>query len=99
RLLGAQIDAVPLSGRARDIPDSLLDATLKQWGNLHSRDHLPVQPRPPFARSLRSPRNLLKEVRERWPDPTTATSNLYGRDVSFLSLLFIESFGPGGPAY
>ena len=83
RLLGAQIDAVPLSARARDIPDWLLDATLKQWGNLHSRDHLPVQPRPPFARSLRSPRNLLKEVRERWPDPITATFNLNGRVVAF----------------
>ena len=82
-LLGAQIDAVPLSAQARDIPDWLIEATLKQWGNLHSRDHLPVQPRPLFARSLRSPRNLLKEVRERWPDPITATFNLNGRVVTF----------------
>ena len=82
RLLGAQIDAVPLSAQAREIPDWLIDATLKQWGNLHSRDHLPVQPRPLFAHSLQSPRTLLKEVRERWPDPITATFNLNGRVIS-----------------
>jgi len=83
RLLGAQIDAVPLAAQVRDIPGWLIDATLKQWGNLHTRDHLPVQPRPLFAHSLRSPRNLLKELRARWPDPITATFNLNGRVVSF----------------
>src|SRR2546428_13339947 len=82
-LRGPKFEAVLLSAGGRDIPDWLPAAILKRWENLHPRDHLPPHPRPPFARSLRSPRNLLKEVRERWPDPITATFNLNGRVVAF----------------
>lgn len=76
-LLRANLDKVPSRGEAR-LPEWLIDAVLKQWGNLFTSDHLPVEPRPFLADSLRNPRTLLKEIRERWPDPIVATFNLSG---------------------
>jgi hypothetical protein len=78
-LLGANIDKVPSSGEAKILPAWLIDAVLKQWGNLFQTDHLPVEPRPLMADSLRHPRTLLREIRERWPDPIVATFNLSGQ--------------------
>jgi len=79
KLLGANVERIPLSRQLKDLPEWLVRAVLEQWGNLLRTDHLPVQPRPLFAYSLRNPRTLLKEIRERWPDPIVATFNLRGQ--------------------
>jgi Uncharacterised nucleotidyltransferase len=79
KLLGTNIERVPLGALVKDVPDWLVDAVLTQWGSLIHRDQLPVQPRPLFASSLSSPRRMIKEIIERWPDPVTATFNLNGR--------------------
>jgi hypothetical protein len=79
QLLGANVDRVPSRSEAKPLPEWLIDAVLKQWGNLFRSDHLPVQPRPLFAYSLRHPRTVLTEIRERWPDPIVATFNLSGQ--------------------
>jgi hypothetical protein len=78
-LLGANIDEVPVKVGHTRVPEWLTDAVLKQWSTLWHRDHLPIQPRPLMANSLRRAKTLLREVRERWPDPIVATFNLEGR--------------------
>jgi hypothetical protein len=77
-LLEADIDHVPLPPGTENPPRWLIEATLKQWGNLVDQDRLPVQPRRQFASSLRKPNVLVGATRERWPDPITATFNLNG---------------------
>jgi len=83
QLLEASIDNVPLTESARQIPQWLVDSVLKQWGNLFPGDHLPVQPRPLMIHSLGSPGEMLKAIRERWPDPIVATFNMRGRINNF----------------
>ena len=83
KLLGANVDRIPLGRQARDLPEWMVDAVLKQWGNLFQVDHLPVQPRPLFASALRSPRMIWKELWERWPDPIVATFNLRAEPNNF----------------
>jgi hypothetical protein len=80
QLLAANIDVVPPALRLPRLPSWLLDTVLKQWGNLLPEDNsLPGQPRPVFVNSLRNPSTLIREIRERWPDPIIATFNLGGR--------------------
>lgn len=80
QLLGARIDSAPLIVRSHNLPAWLLDTVLKQWGRLFTAEHsLPGQPRPLLGYSLRNPRTLVREIRERWPDPIIATFNLRGQ--------------------
>ena len=83
RLLGANTDKIPLHRHAQELPEWLVDAVLKQWGGLFQSDHLPVQPRRVMTHSFRSPRRMLREIRERWPDPIIATFNLRGQPNNF----------------
>jgi hypothetical protein len=83
KLLGANIDKVLLDGHAKDLPEWLVDAVLKQWGGLFQADHLPVQPRRLIAHSFRNPLAMLREIRERWPDPIVATFSLRGQPNNF----------------
>jgi hypothetical protein len=80
QLLAANTNIVPPTLRLPRLPSWLLDAVLKQWGNLLPEDHsLPGQPRPVFVSSLRNPSTLIREIRGRWPDPIVATFNLGGQ--------------------
>ena len=83
QLLKADIDKVPLQMRIKHVPEWLIDAVFRQWGNLLELQHLPVQPRRLLAHSLGSPRRLLREIFARWPDPIVATFNLRGRVNNF----------------
>ena len=83
QLLAANIDKVPPEARAKHVPEWLRQSVLKQWGNLFPGDHLPVQPRPLMTNVPNSPREILKEIRERWPDSITATFNMRGRINDF----------------
>jgi hypothetical protein len=77
QLLGANLEKAPAGLRSYKVPGWLLDAVLKQWGSLLPADHsLPGAPRPLFRYALRNPATLFEELRERWPDPITATFNL-----------------------
>ncbi|MGH9970253.1 MAG: nucleotidyltransferase family protein [Pyrinomonadaceae bacterium] len=79
RLLGASIDSLPLASEARRLPPWLVANVRKHWANLFPGDHLPIKAPPLMVTNLRSPRNLLRGLRERWPDPITATYNLNGQ--------------------
>jgi len=83
KLLAANIDQVPQHARVQRVPAWLNESVLKQWGNLFPGDHLPVQPRPLMTNVLNSPRGILKEAWERWPDAITATFNMRGRINNF----------------
>jgi hypothetical protein len=73
---------------------------LKQWGNLFTSDHLPVEPRPLFADSFRNPKTLLKEICERWPDPIVATFNLSGHINNLPRLPYqLGAFAAGAGRY
>jgi hypothetical protein len=77
-LLEARLNAVPGELRITTVPQWLRENVLQQWSRLLDPAHLPVQPRPLMAQSWSSPRKFLHEVRERWPDPVTATFALRG---------------------
>jgi hypothetical protein len=80
QLLGANIDKAPEVLLSHKLPRWLLDAVLNQWGSLLPADHsLPGQPRPLFLYSLRDPRTIFRELRQRWPDPIIATFTLRGQ--------------------
>ena len=99
-LLGANIAKVPSRSEAAILPAWLIDAVLKQWGNLFQTDHLPVEPRPLMADSLRHPKTLLREIRERWPDPIVATFNLSGQLNNLPRLPYqLAAFAAGAGRY
>jgi hypothetical protein len=78
-LLGASISTVRLPEHKLRLPAWAHESVLKQWSNLYPSDHLPIQALPLMADNLRSPRALLRAIRQRWPDPITATFNLKGK--------------------
>lgn len=82
-LLKANIEKAPEAAKARRLPSWLREGVVKQWGNLVPPDHLPVQPRPLMRNSLSSPREILRETWERWPDSITATFQMRGGINSF----------------
>ncbi len=99
-LLGANVERIPLSRQVKDLPEWLVRAVLEQWGSLFQADHLPVQPRPLMAYALRSPRTLIKEIRERWPGPIVATFNLRGQLNNFPRLPYqLGAFAAGAGRY
>lgn len=99
-LLGADLDKVPSRGEGKSLPEWLIESVLKQWGNLFRSDHLPVEPRPFLADSFRNPRTLLKEIRERWPDPIVATFNLRGQINNLPRLPYqLGAFAAGAGRY
>lgn len=78
RLLGAKVDHVPLPTEFFRVPDWLVDTVLYHWSRLIPGDQLPMRPPILMVQALRERRNILKAIRERWPDPITATFNLRG---------------------
>jgi hypothetical protein len=79
RLLGARIAQFPLRVEQTEVPAWLIRRVLEQWSSLFPAEHLPIHPAPLMSHNLRTGRNIIKGVVERWPDPITATFNLGGR--------------------
>ena len=83
QLLGAAIGHLPLEPGQAEVPDWLVQSVLDHWSNLFPADHLPVRPPPLIENNLRTRRNIVKAVIQRWPDPITATFNLEGKFNNF----------------
>jgi hypothetical protein len=83
RLLSADIEAMPIERRPNELPAWLLSNVLYQWSRLFPADHLPIIPPPLMLDNLSSPRALFVGIRQRWPDPVTATFNLRGEFDAF----------------
>lgn len=83
KLLGARIENLSLRREQTQVPAWLTQGVLEHWSRLFPADHAPIRPAPLMARNLKTGRNIVKGVIERWPDPITATFNLDGRFDNF----------------
>jgi len=83
RLLGARIEHLPLKPEVTEVPEWLAHGVLGHWSTLFPANHLPITAAPLMANNLRTGRNIVKGVIERWPDPITATFNLQGKFNNF----------------
>lgn len=83
RLLTADIQSVPVSARALELPAWMVENVLKQWANPFAANQPPMRHPIPIAEQWRSPRGLVKALRERWPDPILATVSVNGSFNSF----------------
>ena len=71
-LLGAGLSGTPFEARGARLPRWLAPAVLARWERPHAREH---EARPRMISTLRSPSAALRSLRQRWPDPVTATVN------------------------
>jgi hypothetical protein len=83
QLIGARVNDTPMASSAGRSPAWLVREVLKQWANPDPREHMALDYREPFARSLATlslatPSSLAAEVRARWPNPIQATISVGG---------------------
>jgi hypothetical protein len=78
RLLDAKIDALPMSERARQLPSWLVPNVLKEWEAPFAINQPPMKHSAPMSSYLRHPGGLLKDMRNRWPNPIIATISMRG---------------------
>jgi hypothetical protein len=70
RLLGADVSATPVAERARRLPPWLARTVVRQWCSpirCHEPDNVPM------LTALRARANLVKALRDRWPNAIEAT--------------------------
>ncbi|MDX6611707.1 MAG: hypothetical protein QOD75_893 [Blastocatellia bacterium] len=78
-LLDAQIKQPALAAQARQVPDWLVANVLKQWEAPSNMLQEPMNHAAPMAAYLRRPRGVLRDLRNRWPNPILATVAVKGR--------------------
>ena len=83
RLLQADVSRVPLSRDHLRVPEWITETVLYHWSRLFPGNVLPMQAATLMSVTLRQRRDILKSIRERWPDPITATFNLHGSVNNF----------------
>ncbi|MDP9161073.1 MAG: nucleotidyltransferase family protein [Acidobacteriota bacterium] len=70
QLLGAELGDAPIGNSANRIPEWLTFSVLKQWGRPHpAHSHFEYQ----FKKSLEHPREFLRYLATRWPNPIVAS--------------------------
>ena len=77
-LLGARLDDVPVVEDAARLPRWLTESVLRQWDAPYVTRQHPQKYRAPMSDCLRCPARLPGALRERWPDPVTATISVRG---------------------
>jgi len=83
KLLRADIQALPISAQARELPPWLVENVLKQWANPFAINQPPMSHPVPMTTQWKSPRGLARALCERWPDPILATISVNGGFNSF----------------
>jgi hypothetical protein len=78
-LLDAQIKEPALAAQARQVPDWLVANVLKQWEAPSNMLQEPMNHAAPMVAYLRRPRGVLRDLRNRWPNPILATVAVNGR--------------------
>ncbi len=78
QLLDARIADLPQELRIKRLPRWLAPHVLKQWETPYAINQAPMKHSAPMASYLYHPAGLLKDVRNRWPDPLLATISLNG---------------------
>jgi hypothetical protein len=71
RLLGADVQGVPVETRVQHLPRWLVAPTVRAWGT-------PAESPRQVAAFLRDPVGLVKELRHHWPNPIEATMTVRG---------------------
>lgn len=77
-LLGARLDATPLASAAARLPRWLLRGVSKQWETPFAACQPPLRHRAPIRKYLRRPRGVIGDLRNRWPNPISATVDVGG---------------------
>lgn len=78
-LLDAEIKEPALAAQARQVPDWLIGSVLKQWEAPSNMRQEPMNHAAPMAAYLRRPKGMLRDLRNRWPNPILATVAVKGR--------------------
>ena len=93
RLLGANLGDAPVHDRATHLPAWLVRSVMHQW-------NAPYPPNLPLIvsqikRGLREPREVLRDLRKRWPNPIQATVDADGpfNGATRLSFQIVNCFG------
>jgi hypothetical protein len=77
-LLGARLEGTPLASAAARLPRWLLRGVSKQWETPFAACQPPLRHRAPMRKYLRRPRGVLGDLRNRWPNPISATVDVGG---------------------
>jgi hypothetical protein len=78
QLLAADLTKCPAAVEAQELPGWLVENVLKQWCNPSAMNQAPMSHPIPMVDLLRRPSDLLKGLRQRWPDPILATISVNG---------------------
>ena len=76
QLLGAEVDGMPEAQRARKNPRWLIPTVLNEWGS--ATPSMTSRHVAPMLGHLRPRKDLLKGLRDRWPNPIEATTTMNG---------------------
>ncbi|HJQ27097.1 MAG TPA: nucleotidyltransferase family protein [Blastocatellia bacterium] len=95
RLLGVEINDIPVAVSGRKLPGWLLAHVLKQWQAPYAtrQSHLQMRYDRPMAYHLLHPIGALDAIRRRWPDPLEATIKLRGAFNQLPRLPFQLGYG------
>jgi hypothetical protein len=88
KLLGADIDYIPIEARARSLPKWLVTDVLRNWSAPYPELYPPMVYTRPILTYFRNPRGLFETLRVRWPDPIEATVRVRGPFNRFPRLPF-----------
>jgi hypothetical protein len=77
-LLGADMTNAPSETRKKRLPRWLIDNVLDKWAEPFASRQAANRHRAPMASYLRRPRGLIRDLRNRWPDPLVATIGVNG---------------------
>jgi hypothetical protein len=77
-LLRAEIAHLPIKREAERLPAWLLTSVLREWETPFAINQPPMKHSAPMSSYLRHPAGLLRDIRNRWPNPIIATISLRG---------------------
>jgi hypothetical protein len=78
RLLGAQLDQVPLAVRNQTLPKWLVTNVLKEWESPFAGNQPPMRHPLPMMDHVRHPMGIWQALQDRWPNPIIATISVNG---------------------
>ena len=79
KLLEANIDSLPISRRSKPLPSWLVKNVLLQWAAPFAINQPPMSHPVPIGSLFRDTAGFLKGIRQRWPNPITATVSIHGQ--------------------
>lgn len=78
QLFGVSVEDTPVAKRAQRLPRWLLPEVLEQWGAPYPTCQTPMKYQSAMATYLRHPAGVLRDLRNRWPNPIEATISVSG---------------------